>query len=174
MFAREDACYNGRLTRKVNGIQPALLDNLTVRRRFVTAANKSDLLDGYTAAWSAHDVGTILSYFTDDCVYEDATLGVVNHNKQEFKAFLEQDFRAFPDFVQKELLRFTSGDYACLEWSMTGTHLGDYPGMPVTGKTFADVRGVSVMELSEGKIRRTTDFWDVTSFLRQLGLASAE
>ncbi len=140
----------------------------------MTAANKSDLLDGYTAAWSAHDVSAILSYFTDDCVYEDATLGVVNHNQQEFKAFLEQDFRAFPDFVQKELLRFASGDYACLEWSMSGTHLGDYPGMPVTGKSFVDVRGVSVMELSGGKIRRTTDFWDVTSFLRQLGLAPAE
>ena len=140
----------------------------------MTTVKGTDLLEGYTAAWSAHDVNTILSYFTDDCVYEDATLGVVNHNKQEFRAFLEQDFSAFPDFVQKEILRFTSGNYACLEWSMSGTHLGDYPGMPVTGKSFADVRGVSVMELAGGKIRRTTDFWDVTSFMQQLGLGAAQ
>ena len=37
--------------------------------------------------------------------------------------------------------RFAVSDWAALEWVMSGTHTGDFPGMPATSRPFASVRG---------------------------------
>ena len=40
-------------------------------------------VDSYIVAWASHDVEKIVSYFMDDCVYEDVAFGVVNRGKEE-------------------------------------------------------------------------------------------
>jgi predicted ester cyclase len=52
---------------------------------------------------------------------------------------------------------------------MRGTHRGDLPGMPATGKQ-VDVRGASILEFAGDRIRRCSDYWDMATFLKQLGL----
>jgi steroid delta-isomerase-like uncharacterized protein len=52
---------------------------------------------------------------------------------------------------------------------MSGTHAGDFPGMPATGKRLS-VRGSTILELEAGKIRRESDYWDAATFMRQVGL----
>jgi len=52
---------------------------------------------------------------------------------------------------------------------MSGTHKGDLPGIPATGKSFA-VRGSTICELTAGKIKRNSDYWDMGAFLKQTGL----
>jgi steroid delta-isomerase-like uncharacterized protein len=60
-----------------------------------------------------------------------------------------------------------------MEWVMSGTHHGDFPGMPATGKRFS-VRGAAIVELQGGKIRRLSDYWDAATVMRQVGLLPAE
>ena len=45
--------------------------------------------DHWAAAWSSHNTEELLTLFTDDCVYEDVTFGVVNRGKKEVRAFAE-------------------------------------------------------------------------------------
>ena len=52
------------------------------------------MLDDWAMAWSVHDVDKLLSLFTDDCVYEDVTLGAVNHGKAELKGFADRLLRS--------------------------------------------------------------------------------
>lgn len=52
---------------------------------------------------------------------------------------------------------------------MSGTHSGDFPGLPATGKSFS-IRGTSVMELDGNKIKRNSDCWNLVSLLQQIGL----
>jgi steroid delta-isomerase-like uncharacterized protein len=66
--------------------------------------------------------------------------------------------------------RFVAGSWGVMEWVMSGTHKGDFPGLPATGKRFADVRGTTVVELEGGKIRRNSDYWDAATFMKQVGL----
>ena len=61
--------------------------------------------------------------------------------------------------------------WAAGEWTLSGTQRGDMPGIPATGKQFS-VRGVSILELEDGKIRRCSDYWDMAEFLKQLGVMS--
>ena len=129
----------------------------------------SGVLEDLAAAWTAHDIDRVLSLCTDDCVYEDVTMAAVNRGKQELKAFADAVLGAFPDFKMNLTSGFIAGNWAAAEWTMSGTHRGDLPGMPATGKTFS-LRGASICELRDGKISRNSDYWDMVTFLKQIGL----
>ena len=57
---------------------------------------------------------------------------------------------------------------------MSGTHKGDLPGIPATGKRFPSVRGSTILELEAGKIRRESDYWDAATFMKQVGLLPSQ
>jgi steroid delta-isomerase-like uncharacterized protein len=129
------------------------------------------MFEDWAAAWSLHDVEKLLSLCTDDCVYEDVTMGAVNRGKAEVKAFADAVFAAFPDFKIQLMSGFTADTWAGAEWTMSGTHRGDLPGLPATGKTFS-IRGSTICELQAGKIKRNSDYWDMVTFLKQTGVMS--
>jgi steroid delta-isomerase-like uncharacterized protein len=132
------------------------------------------LFADWASAWSLHDPEKVLAVCTDDCVYEDVTMGAVNRGKAEVKAFADAVLAAFPDFTIRLVSGFTAGTWGGAEWTMSGTHRGDLPGLPATGKSFA-VRGSTICELRAGKIKRISDYWDMVTFLKQTqGTAGAE
>jgi steroid delta-isomerase-like uncharacterized protein len=64
---------------------------------------------------------------------------------------------------------FADGTGGGAEWVMRGTHKGDLPGMPATRRRI-EVRGASIFEFAGERIRRCSDYWDMVTFLKQLGL----
>lgn len=122
----------------------------------------------YIEMWLAHDIEKIASFFIDDCVYEDVAAGAVYQGKDGVKAWARTAFSAFPDFKIEVKSFFGAGDRAASEWIMSGTHSGDFPGLPATGRSFS-VLGASIIELQEDQIIRNADYWDSASMLRQLG-----
>jgi steroid delta-isomerase-like uncharacterized protein len=137
-----------------------------------------------TAAWTSHDVEKTASYYADDVVYEDLAFGMVLHGKEELKTFLNDSFAAFPDlkfevksFFVSSLGRLGYGGTG-VEWVMSGTHKGDLRASPATGKSIPatgrsfSVRGVSISETRKGKIKRNSDYYDLASIMRQLGVSS--
>lgn len=126
------------------------------------------LYQKYIAAWLAHDTEAVVSFFAEDCVYEDVALGALNRGKPELKAFVQATLAAIPDFTIEPKSVFTTVGRLASEWIMTGTHKGDFPGLPATGKSFS-VPVASIMEFQNGKIRRNTDYWNLASFLQQVG-----
>ncbi len=59
-------------------------------------------------------------------------------------------------------------DRLAWEWTMSGTHAGDFPNLPATGRTFT-IEGVSILEVKDGLVQSQRDFYDQASFLRQVG-----
>ena len=123
----------------------------------------------FIGAWNSHDVDKIASFFTDDCVYEDVAFGVVNRGKKEIKDFIKAMYVWSPDLKFDLKSFFSAGGWTASEWVMTGTHAGEVPGIPATGKSFS-VRGASIEELRGGEISRHTDYYNLLSFLQQVGL----
>jgi steroid delta-isomerase-like uncharacterized protein len=130
------------------------------------------MLENYFAAWNSHDVERILSFFTDDCLYEDVALKRIVRGKTELRALLESVFVDIAGFKMEIKLVFSAGNWGASEWTMSGrfVHSSD-PLLIATGKSFL-IRGATVFELSDPKISRNTDYLDLTSFLRQVGLMS--
>ena len=133
------------------------------------ATNVERMFEDYLEAWNSHDVDKILPFHTDDCSYEYVATGNVSRGKEELKAYISNTFAVFADFGLELKSSFFAGDWRGAEWIMSGTHTGDIPGIPTTGKS-SSVRGASINELHEGKIKRTSDYWNQVSFLQQVGL----
>jgi steroid delta-isomerase-like uncharacterized protein len=134
------------------------------------AISEERILDDWATAWSSHETEKVLALFTDNCVYEDVTFDVVNHGREKLRAFADGTFAAVPDFKVELKARFVAGNWAAMEWVMSGTHKGDFPGLPATHKRFSSVQGATIVELQEGKIQRCSDYWDAATFMRQVGL----
>jgi steroid delta-isomerase-like uncharacterized protein len=132
---------------------------------------KQKIYEDWCGAWNTDQVDKVLSYVTDDIVYEDVPMARVSRGKAEMKAFAQEAFTAFPDFKLELKSFLASGNRACAEYVMTGTFLGEIQsaGLKPTGKSFS-VRGISMVELRGGKIRRHTDYYDGATFLRQIGV----
>ena len=132
-------------------------------------ADVKRMFKDYEAAWASHDVERIVSFFTNDCIYEDVASGVVSNGKEELKNFLKNILTAFPDLKIEIKSFFVAGDWVGSEWIMTGTRSGPSPYLPNAKKKFS-IRGASIAELQNGKIHRNSDYWNMTSYLRQVGL----
>ena len=132
------------------------------------------ILDDWRAAWTSNEPEKVLALFADQCVFEDVTFGLVARGKGEIRSFATRAFVAVPDFQYGVTSRFADRQWAVIEWVMSGTHEGDLPGIPATGKRFSSVRGTTILELEDGKIRRESDYWDAATLMKQVGLLRSQ
>jgi|GEM_PF-1272159 len=135
----------------------------------------------FVAAFSAHNLDAVLSYFADDIFYEEVVAdGVVARGNQELRARFQGIFAAWPDMTLELKSHFFSGEHHCIEWIVSGTltnasadvHLRDKaesPGLPVTGKSIS-YREVVIAELRGSKISRFSLYCDMMTLMRQLGI----
>jgi len=135
-----------------------------------TQAQSEKMLREYCAAWSpAPDIDKIVAFFTDDCVYENIPREQAYRGKEGVRTYVKACYDAIPDFKVEATSVFVSGDWAACEWVMSGTQSGVTADFPGTGKSFK-MRGSSIVQLKDGKIHRNSDYWDMATFLRQIGL----
>jgi steroid delta-isomerase-like uncharacterized protein len=118
----------------------------------MVTSKAEQILDDCATAWSSHDPERVLALFDDDCIDEDVTFGTVNRGKVKLRAFANGTFAAVADFKVTLESRFVAGNWAGMEWTMSGTHKGDFPGLPATGKRFSSIRGATIVEVRAGKI----------------------
>jgi len=129
------------------------------------------LLEEWAVVWSSSDVEKLLALFTDDVVFEDVTLGAVNHGRNALRDFATAVFAAFEDlkFELKSRVVASDGKSGAIEWTWRGRQTKDLPGLPATNKPF-EVRGATVVEFADGKISRDSDYWDLATYMKQVGL----
>lgn len=75
---------------------------------------------------------------------------------------------AFPDFGIELTGGFVAGDRAAMEWVMSGTHARGLAGVPATGRRVL-VRGATVLELRDGRVTHSRDYWDTATLLARMG-----
>jgi steroid delta-isomerase-like uncharacterized protein len=127
--------------------------------------------DEYGEAWNRRDADEIVSFMTDDAVYEDVATGAHSRGHDEIKAFIQgMSERVSSDiaFEFPDPIVVTEDGYA-LEWIMRGTHDRGSDQLPGSRKPF-EIHGVSVGRLDGGKIAWNRDYWSMGEFLVQIGL----
>lgn len=120
------------------------------------------------AAWNSHSPDKMIPLFTADVFYEDVAFGEVSHGSAELRKFAASEFEGVPDLELKLLRANVHSGHGTVEWMFSGTDKDVFK----TGKKFS-VRGVSVIEVRDGKITRCLDFYDVATIMRQVGLLPA-
>ena len=127
------------------------------------------IAEKWIAAWNSHNPDKMLAVFTDDVFYEDVAFGEVSHGSAEFRKFAASEFEGVPDLELKLVRANVHGGHGTIEWIFSGTDKGVFK----TGKKFS-VRGVSVIDVRDGRIARSLDFYDSATIMRQVGVLPAE
>jgi steroid delta-isomerase-like uncharacterized protein len=83
-----------------------------------------------------------------------------NGTLQNIKDAITAIRNAAPDFKCVIAEMVVEGDWAAYHWTMTGTHGGEYMGIPATGKTVR-FSGITMLRFANGKIVR--DFFESSS-----------
>jgi len=93
------------------------------------------------------------------------------NGKGELRKFIQSFRSAFPDINLCIDDIFTSGVKTCTSFTFTGTHEGDFMGIPATNQT-VKVQGVVISTIQDNKIIEEREILDNLSFFQQLGLVS--
>jgi steroid delta-isomerase-like uncharacterized protein len=107
-------------------------------------------------AFNAHDLDAIMSFFTDDCVFDTprgpAPGGRRLVGKEDVRKGFQARFDGIPDIRYGDERHWTSGDRGVSEWTIRGTQ--------ATGERI-EVRGCDLFEFTDGKISRKDSFWKI-------------
>lgn len=134
-------------------------------------ADARAVIADYMAAWNAHDGDKAGSYFAEDGVYLDASVGTPQTGRQAatdnvIKVFLT----AVPDCLWT--MRgdpIATADGVAFEWTFTGTNTGDWSAeTKASGKTMS-FNGVSFVRVADGKITYQGDYYDAATLNKQMG-----
>ncbi len=74
----------------------------------------------------------------------------------------------FPDIIFSIQEQITEGDKVASRFEWSGTHKGEFPGVPATDRS-VKVWGVVIDHLENGRIRDTRIIMDTLGLMAQLG-----
>ena len=131
-------------------------------------------VDGYMAAWNAHDATQAAAFFADSVSYLDASVGTPQVGRENAKTNVIQAFlTAVPNckWVRDgEAVVSPSGDAVAFQWTFSGTNTGPWSdGTKATGKAFS-IKGLTLIHVRDGKITSQFDSYDALGFYKQIGL----
>ena len=72
-----------------------------------------------------------------------------------------------PHFTVEDLI--AESDRVVVRWTNVGTHVGDFAGIPATGRTFT-IPGIDIYRVADGQLREHWHVIDQLGMLGQLGL----
>ena len=86
-------------------------------------------------------------------------LGLEFKDKGRLTEFLAKIRELFPDSERRDTTIFSSGDRVISEWTLTATQTEPFLGGRLR-KVAICVRGISVVQIKDGKISQWSDYYD--------------
>ncbi len=124
--------------------------------------------------WNAHDADAMPDLYASGAIIRDATdPDAAARDPEAIVARARMILGGFSDARLERLTTTIQGDRAFIEWRFTGTHDGEFLGVPATGLATENI-GMSVVNFdAEGKAIEETAYWDAMRFLRETGVLSS-
>src|SRR5215207_5786671 len=85
----------------------------------------TEVLQAFADAWNRHDVDALMSFMTEDCVFESSAgvdvCGTRYAGREAVRAGFADVWAVFPDAHWGHARHFVVGDRGVSEWTFTGT-----------------------------------------------------
>lgn len=91
------------------------------------------------------------------------------HSRAEWEAYQRDAEAGFPDFNLQEEELVADGNVVMAEVRITGTHEGEFKGLPPTGRE-VEIHGMDKFIVENGQIVEWHAFYDTAQLEEQLGL----
>jgi steroid delta-isomerase-like uncharacterized protein len=112
-----------------------------------------EFLQAFANAWNRHDVDELMSFMTDDCVFEssagDESCGTRYEGREAVRMGYAKAWKDFPDARWSDARHFLSGNRGISEWVFSGTQ--------ADGKR-VEVVGCDLFSFRDGKIAIKNSF----------------
>lgn len=126
-----------------------------------------EVVEQYIQAWNQHDAGKLVALFAESGMYQDPNGAF---QPQDLGVYAQSLWETFPDLAFDVTQSLDNGNgQMSFQWVMTGTHRGDFNGLPPTGHSIR-VPGADFIEIQNGKIQSVTGYFDASLVPKQLGL----
>lgn len=112
-----------------------------------TAQVTTESLQAFADAWNRHDIDDLMSFMTEDCVFEASAgpdaCGTRASGRQAVRAAFAEVWETFPDAHWGDARHFICGERGVSEWTFTGTRRDG---------TRVEVQGCDLFTFRDGKI----------------------
>ena len=102
----------------------------------------------------------VMEHFKDQFIFIDHAIELEFTDKAQLVDFLTLNRKLFPDSKRADKIICSSGALVVTEWALTGTKREQYFG-PMRQLPF-HARGVSIVQVDDGKVSRWSEYYDQT------------
>ena len=107
-----------------------------------------EFLEAFADAWNRHDVDDLMSFMTEDCIFESSggedACGTRYQGADAVRKGYAKAWKDFPDARWNNARHFVQGNQGVSEWTFTGTNS--------EGKR-SQVNGCDIFTFRDGKIQ---------------------
>lgn len=112
-----------------------------------------EMLAAFSEAWNRHDVDALMSFMSDDCVFQTAAgpdaCGTRHVGREAVAKAFAAAWATLPDAQWRNGRHFVHGDFGVSEWTFTGT---------AADGSRVETDGVDLFRFSGGKIQLKNAF----------------
>ena len=134
----------------------------------MSTENKSIVRRLYEEVWNERKLDVVDELISPSHALHDPNVSGSQIGPDAYQRHVARITTAFSD------LHFTIEDIICekdklvVYWIVSGTHKGEYEGIPPTDKKIS-VEGITINHFANGKILDSYVSWDALGLMRQLG-----
>lgn len=119
----------------------------------VTPEITTEMLQAFADAWNRHDIDALMSFMTDDCVFEasagSAVCGARYVGSESVRAAFAEVWTTFPDAQWGNARHLVCAERGVSEWTFTGTGADG---------TRVEVHGCDLFTFRDGRIFRKDSY----------------
>jgi steroid delta-isomerase-like uncharacterized protein len=131
------------------------------------AANKAAVLRAGEELWSNGDLAVVDELYTADYVCH-FPVGPEWRGREGIREQVRSHRTSFPDWCEQADDIVAEGDRVAIRFTSTGTHLGEFAGIPPTGKKVS-IQEIAIHRMVDGMIAEQWGMPDQLGLMRQLG-----
>lgn len=118
-----------------------------------TESDGVKMLQGFSDAWNDHDIDALMSFMTEDCIYDASAGPEVWGTRFEGYSSVREGYlkiwEVFPDAHWGNARHFVTGNHGVSEWTFTGT---------MKDGSRVEMHGCDIFVLRDGKIYTKDSF----------------
>jgi steroid delta-isomerase-like uncharacterized protein len=128
------------------------------------------LVEQHIRLENQHDLEGVLATFGENARYDDQAWGEHYEGPHGVRAFYQQLMKALPDLEIAVEQQHFAGDAILVEVTIRGTHLGEWRGLPATGRKIEiPLCGVYTFDGND-RLAGEKIYYDRATVLRQMGI----
>lgn len=123
----------------------------------------------YHSIWNERRLEFIEKVIAPTHALGDPTVSGGGVGPKAYRRQVERFLTGLPDLEFGVDDTLSDGDKFVVVWTITGTHKGDFLGVPATNKKVS-FSGITINQVADGKVIESTVIWDGLGLLEQFGI----